>query len=271
MPRQCINAGHENRVKTRHRKASVAKRPFMALVFLAIPIVMPLYAATASAAPPQLLSVTSENRHLTANWSSPPGIQRTELLISSENRPSDDFGLEGPGYAFMAPMDFPAEATSFTTPSQLDVGTYYVRVGGDDPNDSDPSVVWSNIVSVDVLPLAIPAGARKYKGKTKQEEPIKIVATGKEVLLVVATVDCHGYSTGGNRRIEGPVPINSKHFVLREEQVGGGGSEVITVNGNFKAKGKVTGRIVFAVEDDYRGVNCVAKIPFSASRVKPKH
>lgn len=249
----------------------IGKRHHLRFLLLATAAALFLHAATASATPPQLLSVTSQDRHVTATWSSPPGITQTELRISTENKPSDDFGLEGPGYGFMAPVSFPDSATSFTTPAPLDVGTYYVRVGGNDPNDGNPSQVWSNVLQVNVRPIAVPASARTYKGKTKQREGIRVVATNREVFRVTLTVTCHGYTTGDHRRVEGPVPIAGKRFTMREQHVGGGGSESIIVKGKFEGKGKVSGKIIFAIEDSYRGVNCVARVPFSGRRVNTQH
>jgi hypothetical protein len=87
-------------------------------------------AAPASAGPPRtatIVSVASTNRHLTATWTLPPGVESDHIEVATSPATGSNgrfFGENLEDYDILEP-----EQTSYVATHQLDPGTYYVHVG----------------------------------------------------------------------------------------------------------------------------------------------
>jgi len=100
-------------------------------VIVAVAIACGLVAATpASAEPPRSATITavgSTNRHLTATWTLPPGVESDYIEVATSPATGSDgrfFGEKLEGYDVLE-----REQTSYVASHQLDPGTYYVHVG----------------------------------------------------------------------------------------------------------------------------------------------
>jgi hypothetical protein len=144
------------------------------------PLVAPIFAlgtlfaaAAAAAAPPHLVSVGHTDRHPTATWALPPGVEaRLVEVATAETQASD-------GHFFtehtVIRSNVEPTLTSWVYRSQLDPGTYYVHVAGLDRNcDACPRREWSNVVT-----LTIPGAAES--GSAADDRPS--VRDGRLTLL----------------------------------------------------------------------------------------
>jgi hypothetical protein len=97
---------------------------------LALLVAVTLAPATALAAPPVLNTVGHTSRHLTAQWSLPPGVEAAviEAAVSPETS-SDGYFFDENVREFST---LEPSQTSFVGSYQLPPGTYYVHVGGYD-------------------------------------------------------------------------------------------------------------------------------------------
>jgi hypothetical protein len=101
-------------------------------------------APVSSASAPMLLSVGDINRHPTATWSLPPGVESRVAEVATSPQTSTD------GYFFFENVKAsdvlePAQ-TSWVYNFQLDPGTYYVHIGGFDTTcGTCPIREWSEI------------------------------------------------------------------------------------------------------------------------------
>jgi len=102
------------------------------LVLVAVAAGFAVFASTALAAAPVLVSVGSVSRHPTATWTLPPGVQAKVAEVATGPATGSD------GYFFFENVKafnvLEDTQTSWTSTFQLDAGTYYVHIGGlDDP------------------------------------------------------------------------------------------------------------------------------------------
>jgi hypothetical protein len=102
---------------------------FRAFLVLVAALVL-LASGSALAAPPVILTVGQVSQHPTATWSLPPGGQSSFIEVATAPTVGSD------GYFFLenvvaAGVPQPTD-TSWTSTYQLDPGTYYVHVAGDD-------------------------------------------------------------------------------------------------------------------------------------------
>ena len=88
------------------------------------------FPAQAEAAPPILNSVGQTDRHLTASWTLPTGVEASLIEAAKSPITSTD------GYFFSENVELfdtlEDYQTTYVSNSQLDPGTYYVHVGGYD-------------------------------------------------------------------------------------------------------------------------------------------
>ena len=89
-------------------------------------------ASPALGAPPMLQSVGQINAHPTATWTLPSGVQsRVAEVATKPDTSSDGYFFNENVKAFDTLDD---GQTTWVYNSQLDPGTYYVHIGGFDPN-----------------------------------------------------------------------------------------------------------------------------------------
>jgi hypothetical protein len=127
-----------------------------------IAAVLALYAAPVSAAPPRTATITSvgtTQRHPTATWNLPPGVDPQVIEIaSSPSVGSDGYFLEP--YREVSDLLRKGQ-TSYVDFEELGLGTYWVHIQTVDHNCSSienwTCTAWSNIVR---LTIALPANVR---------------------------------------------------------------------------------------------------------------
>ena len=129
---------------------------FRPALLLAAAVAALAIAPQAVAAPPTLLTVGHVNRHPTATWSLPPGVESRVVEVATSPAAASD------GYFFfenVVAFDVPEPSqTSWVYGFQLDPGTYYVHVAGYDPAcayEPCPGREWSNMMTL-VIPRPPP-------------------------------------------------------------------------------------------------------------------
>jgi hypothetical protein len=118
-------------------------KPLVALIFtLGVLCAVPV----AEAAAPQLVSAGHTDRHPTALWTLPPGVEARLVEVATAVTQASD------GHFFtentVVRSNVEPTQTSWIYRTQLDPGTYYLHVAGFDPTcDGCPRREWSNILS----------------------------------------------------------------------------------------------------------------------------
>jgi hypothetical protein len=110
---------------------------------------MSVLPATAEAAPPTLLSVGQDQRHLVASWSLAPGAQSQVIEAATSSNTGSD------GYFFRENVvltdTLEDSQTSYLSTSQLSPGFYYVHVASFQPECLPcPVREWSNVLTITV-------------------------------------------------------------------------------------------------------------------------
>jgi hypothetical protein len=112
-------------------------------------------ASAGEAAPPNLVSVGQTDRHPTATWTLPPGVEARVVEVATTLDQASDGHFFTENTVIRSNVE--PTLTSWVYRSQLDPGTYYVHVAGLDRNCEEcPRREWSNIVS-----LTIPGAAQQ--------------------------------------------------------------------------------------------------------------
>jgi hypothetical protein len=112
--------------------------------------------AAAQAAPPALVGVGETSRHLTAQWTLPPGVEARVLEAATSPQTSTD------GYFFDENLrefeTLEPGQTSYVGNEQLPPGTYFVHVAGyDDSCLECPVREWSAIATITIPAAGSPA------------------------------------------------------------------------------------------------------------------
>jgi len=151
-------------------------------------------AGSASAAPPQLLSVGQTGGHLTATWSLPAGVQAK--WIEASTSPNVGASRGGSGFFYPDAKVFSAledSQTSWVSDSQVAPGTYYVHMAGNDGGCSPPCAAyeWTQILSV-VVPSATPPPPPADTKAPKVKARLSAGVRGKVVRLGYTVSDNSG-------------------------------------------------------------------------------
>ena len=131
--------------------------------------------ATALAAPPVLTSVGHIDGHPTATWTLPPGVETNNLEIATSPvtpRGLPGFFLDENVRVFTNPE---ATQTSYVSVHQLDPGTYYVHVTGQDRPcffaGRCPYIEFSQIMTFVIEPPPPPPPPPRYQASVRTTHP----------------------------------------------------------------------------------------------------